>query len=281
MNNDDNLPSASSSQPVNSPVVSEQNTKKTAHSSQMQLLALARHFALLPAQHKESQPLSLNERTQAFIERHHELQQRNLEAILLAAVEKCASDQVSDRIDLDWFDRFIHLAKTVYNKTLQQLWSDILIIEMEHPGSFSFATLNCFQQLSLQEAKLFSKACQIALSTTAKHSLCLVTGSYQLGSLFSLFKPQHQFIDLSHFGLNYTDILTLEAIGLLHKQEIELTIAKEATLTLKYQDEQISIAAGKRPKFITCYKFTQAGNELYRMVHVKKDDSFIQNVSNL
>ena len=98
----------------------------------------------------------------------------------------------------------------------------ILAGEISQPGSFSTKTLKVFREMSITDAKLLAKACSLAVSDKSKRNIRIISGAYQMPSLFNFFnKLREQSIPLSQFSLNYADLLVLADNHLVFVQETE------------------------------------------------------------
>ncbi|WP_286234456.1 TIGR03899 family protein [Thalassotalea sediminis] len=278
----------SSSQPVvldvdkTSEIVSapEQSSQQSKHknqlSSQMQLLGLAKQFvidgSLLPIEKQ----MPLEDRSKKR-ERTAELRkQQNMESIIQRAIHYCADDKVTDRVDQDWFASFIELAEHISNKTMQDLWAKILAGEIAAPGSFSLKSLQAFRTMSIHEAKLFAKACSLAVSDNHRKSMRLISGASQLPGIINFFTGNRQHpINLSAFGLSYAELLTLADNHLIFIQETETPpIKKGETLTFDYNGEPFSLVSTKQNVLLSFYKFTPIGNELAQLIANKPDAKY-------
>lgn len=202
--------------------------------------------------------------------------QKNIETIMEKTFAFCANNSIDKRTDLDWFNRYITLAEDVSNKTMQDLWAKILAGELARPGSFSLKALKVFKDMSIVDAKLFAKACSLAVKDQSKKNIRIVSGSYQQPGLFNfLNKDRQRHINLSHFGLNYADILSLADNHLLYKQESESSIMTSGdTINLNYNGSPLKLSAKKANIAIQFYKFTAIGTELAQLISDKPNDEF-------
>jgi len=203
--------------------------------------------------------------------------QKNIETIMEKTFSYCASKSINKRTDLDWFNRYITLAEDVSNKTMQDLWAKILAGELYRPGSYSLKALKVFRDMSIVDAKLFAKACSLAVKDQSKQNIRIISGVYQQPGLFNIFnKDRQKHINLSHFGLNYADILSLAENHLLYQQESESNMmASGDSLNFTYNGLPLKLN-GKKPKItLEFYKFTPIGTELAHLISDKPDDDFL------
>ena len=157
--------------------------------------------------------------------------QENIEEIMVKTFTFCASKPIDKRPDLDWFNRYISLAENVSNTTMQDLWAKILAGELARPGLYSLKALKVFRDMSIVDAKLLAKACSLAVKDSSKKNIRIISGSYQQPGLLNFFNQERQqYINLSHFGLNYADILSLADNKLIFKQESESSMMKSGEI---------------------------------------------------
>jgi len=202
--------------------------------------------------------------------------QENIEEIMEKTFAFCANKSLDKRPDLDWFDRYITLAENVSNKTMQDLWAKILAGELSRPGLYSLKALKVFRDMSIVDAKLLAKACSLAVKDQSKKNIRILSGAYQQPGLLNFFnKNRQQYINLSHFGLNYADILSLADNNLIFKQESESNImASGETLTFYYNGSPLKLSCKKANIAIQFYKFTPIGTELANLITDKPNDEF-------
>lgn len=202
--------------------------------------------------------------------------QENIEAIMEKTNTFFDNKLLDKRPDFDWFNRFISLADNVSNKTMQDLWAKILAGELTHPGSYSLKALKVFRDMSISDAKLLAKACSLAVKDQNKKNIRIISGSYQQPGLFNFFnKTRQQFINLSQFGLNYADILTLADNNLIFQQESESsTLTKGETLNFYYSNMPLKLNCRSNNIALQFYKFTPIGTELANLITDKPNNTF-------
>ncbi|WP_114324846.1 TIGR03899 family protein [Candidatus Colwellia aromaticivorans] len=202
--------------------------------------------------------------------------QKNIETIVERTFDFCASKSIDKRTDLDWFNRYITLAENVSNKTMQDLWAKILAGELSRPGSYSLKALKVFRDMSIVDAKLLAKACSLAVKDQSKKNIRIISGTYQKPGLFNfLNKDRQRYINLSHFGLNYADILSLADNHLLYQQESESNMMINGEIiNFNYNGVPLKLTAKKPNIALQFYKFTPIGTELARLISDKPNDDF-------
>ncbi|WP_440874995.1 TIGR03899 family protein [Thalassotalea sp. PLHSN55] len=249
-------------------------------SSQMQLLGLAKQFSLDGQFLPPEKQIPIEDRARKRDRLNHLRHQQNLERIIQKAVGLSSDSQVPDRTDQDWFDRFLSLAESISNKTMQDLWARILAKEIASPGSFSLKALKTFRELSIQDAKLLAKVAKFTVRDKARKNLRILSGSYQTPNLFNFFSKSRQHkINLNQYGLSYSDLLNLDDNHLLFIQEAESSVlAKGEVLTFSYNGLALSLSAKKADSVLCFYKFTPVGVELMNLIGDKADEDFYQSL---
>lgn len=202
--------------------------------------------------------------------------QENIEGIMEKTFALCVKNAIDKRPDLDWFNRYITLAENVSNPKMQDLWAKILAGELSRPGLYSLKALKIFQEMSIVDAKLLAKACSLAVKDQSKKNIRILSGSYQQPGLFNFFnKDRQQLVNLSHFGLNYADILSLAENNLIFKQESESNMmAIGEPLNFYYNGLPLKLTSIKNNIAIMFYKFTPIGVELANLISDKPNDDF-------
>lgn len=237
-------------------------------SSQKQLIALAKKFSVDGALVSIEKQAPLEDRSFKRIKTNELRKQQNMEAIILAAIPYCSDSRMTNNTDQDWFNHFISLAENISNKTMQSLWAKILAGEIAQPGSFSFKTLQAFRSMSITEAKLFAKACSLALTDGRKKNIRIINGAYQVPSLFNFFnKQREQKLDLNAQGFGYADLLTLADNHLLFQQEAETApVVRKEQIQLYSSGKAVTFTAKKSNCILMFYKFTPIGTELFQLI---------------
>lgn len=94
------------------------------------------------------------ERQQVLHARH----QANIERIVQLTLDR--SDRITSitQPEADWLERFLELAEKSSNSRMQELWSRVLLMESQTPGSFSVRALKVLAELTPYEAVIFRKA---------------------------------------------------------------------------------------------------------------------------
>jgi len=265
-NNEDNLPIESGDQ-----------QKKSAESpTHKQFFKITQLFGLEAPLLPIEKQMPLEDRSSKRERLTGLRKQENIEAIMEKTFAFCANKSIDKRPDLDWFNRYITLAENVSNKTMQDLWAKILSGELSRPGLYSLKALKVFRDMSIVDAKLLAKACSLAVKDPSKKNIRIISGAYQQPGLLNFFnKDRQQHVNLSHFGLNYADILSLADNNLIYKQESESSMmASGETLNFYYNGSPLKLSSKKTNIAIQFYKFTPIGTELANLIADKPNDDF-------
>lgn len=258
-----------------------QQQKHSGTSTQNQLLNLAKHFGLDGGLKPAGKQMPIEDRSERRDRFNHLRRQQNMETIIEKSLSYCSGNASSDRADPDWFDSFIELAERVSNPTMQDLWAKILAGELTQPGMFSLKALQAFKNLSLSDAKLFGRACSLAVKDSSKKNIRIISGCYQQPGLFNMLDKQREMhVGLSQFGFSYGEVLTLADHHLLFAQETELhalNIGEE--IALKYNGQPFILKAIKNQVVLKFYKFTPVGAELAQLIADKPDEKFFSHLT--
>jgi hypothetical protein len=128
--------------------------------------------------------------------------QKRLDAIGLKAMSQFLPDAKPQELKQDWMENFISHAAKAGDEDAETLWARILAGEVNKPGSYSKRTLDVLSLMTQQEAELFVKAGQYAVSD---------------GRLIIV--PRDQSFFPPDSGLNYYSFMELAALGLFHEAE--------------------------------------------------------------
>jgi len=254
--------------------------KSTAGSStQMQLLSLAKKFALDGAMLSSEKQMPLEDRSRKRERLDQIRKQQNMEVIIQKAISYCSNDEIANRTDQDWFNSYIGLAENISSPAMQELWAKILAGEVAQPNSYSLKALKVFRSMSISDAKLLAKACALAMKDNTRKNMRLLSGCYQKPGILNFFnKNRIQHINLSHFGLSHTDLLSLADNHLAFMQESESLLHKGDTLHFSYNGLPFNLHANKSNTIIKFYKLTPIGVELAHLINDNPDEAYFAHV---
>jgi len=252
-----------------------QNKSSAGSSTQMQLLNLAKQFALDGAMKPIDKQMPLEDRSKKRERLNQIRKQQNMEGIINKALAYCPDNEIANRTDQDWFNSYINLAEEISNPVMQDLWAKILAGEVAQPNTYSLKALKVFRTMSISDAKLLAKACSLAVKDQTRKNIRILSGFYQKPGLFNFFnKNRIQNINLSHFGLNHTDLLSLADNHLVFIQESESLLNKGDPLHFTYNGLSLNLTTKKTDTIIRFYKFTPIGVELAHLINDKPDSAF-------
>ncbi len=258
-------------------IIEAKKSKSAESSASPQFLKLAKQFVIDGALLPSDKQMPIEDRANKRNRLSHLRKQQNIEHVIQKTLIYAANHDIKARTDHDWFNRYIGLAEDVSNPTMQDLWAKILSAELAKPGSFSYKALKTFRDMSIIDAKLLAKACSLALKDASKKNIRLISGVYQQPGLFNFFaKDREVKVNLSHFGLNYADLLTLAENHLIYMQESESSImSKEEALNFTFNALPFKLSARKDKVSLQFYKFTPLGTELANLITDKPNDEFL------
>jgi uncharacterized repeat protein (TIGR03899 family) len=261
----------------NLPIENEKQQKKNIESpTHKQFFKMSQLFGLEAPLLPVEKQMPLEDRCNKRARLAHLRKQENIEAIMEKTFASCEDKAIDKRPDLDWFNRYITLAENVSNKVMQDLWAKILSGELSRPGLYSLKALKVFRDMSIVDAKLLAKACSLAVKDQSKKNIRIISGSYQQPGLLNFFdKDRQQHINLSHFGLNYADILSLADNNLIFKQESESSMMTSGeSLNFYYNGSPLKLNSKKNSIALQFYKFTSIGTELANLISDKPNEDF-------
>lgn len=258
-------------------IAEDTHSNQSDTSASQQFLKLASQFAIDGALLPPEKKMPIEDR----VNKRHRLinakQQQNIEQIIQKTLGYHAKADIRSRTDNDWFSRYISLAQEVSNPTMQDLWAKILAGELLKPGSFSYKSLKIFRNMSIFDAKLFAKACSVAIQDSSKKHIRIISGAYQQPGLLNFFSKNRQVhVNLSQYGLNFANLMALAENSLLYLQESELSLSENKEhLKLNYNGISLNFIANKSNTNLQFYKFTPLGCELAQLISDKPNDDFL------
>jgi len=261
----------------NKPIIENDEQKENSESpTHKQFFNITQQFGLEAALLPIEKQMPIEDRSNRRNRLSSLRKQENIEAIMEKTLSFFANKAIDKRLDLDWFNRYITLAEGVCNKTMQDLWAKILAGEFSRPGSYSLKALKVFRDMSIVDAKLLAKACSLAVKDKSKKNIRIISGSYQQPGLLNFFnKDRQQHINLSHFGLNYADILSLADNHLIYQQESESNVMENGEkLNFSFNGSPLKLSCKKANIAIQFYKFTPIGTELANLISDKPNNDF-------
>ncbi|WP_051054233.1 DUF2806 domain-containing protein [Fibrella aestuarina] len=195
--------------------------------------------------------------------------QQNIEAVAEKAYAYLPEAVSEEPVSPDWRTRFFNHVQDVSEKDMQDLWARILATEIAKPKSASIRLLDVLSTMSREEAIVFERMCALA--------------------------TQHRFVyqmnnrDLSRFGINYSDIMLLGELKLVHSSETTVQFDQRSdTIGPNGTFEGVLIPLGNKACTITRtngsslqaiqfinHAFTKAGEELCAIINVELNQAYL------
>ena len=253
-----------------------ENVQSTDTKVSQQFFKLAKKLAVDGRLLSENIQMPIEDRTSKRLRLSQLRKQKNIENIIQKTSLYCADFEIEHRLDFDWLARFISLSEEISNASMQNLWAKILAGELTEPGSFSFKALKVFRDMSIYDAKLLATACSLSLKDPNKNNIRLVTGTYQKPGLLNLFtQHRHKYCNLSHYGLDHADLLTLSENHLIYIQESESNLLNKGdVLSFDYNGKNLKLTAKKHNVCLQFFRFTPIGVELANLIDDNCHDDF-------
>lgn len=222
--------------------------------------------------------LTLVQRAERRLQMQRERQQHNLERIMALALEYCPEHVSPQDVDPDWFQQFCELILDISNQNMQQLWAKILAGEIASPGKFALKTLLTLKRMSYKEALALQQAANLSCRPRQEPTARIYFGYIHRPSLWRLLTGRNKAVlNLSQFGLSYTQILSLVDIGLLHSSEIE-SGELPAGHQINWQYQQLSLNGSITSKNVVLqyYKYTASGAELLPLLSTQPNQQYLE-----
>lgn len=196
--------------------------------------------------------------------------QENIDAVFHLALEDLENVKAisSTKADSDWLTRFFNIVEDVSDDELRRVWGKILSQEIQLPNSYSLRTLTTISNLSKKEAELFAKI-----------------GNYIFDSKSCRFLVRSH-TDVLGGVVSYEDISLLMECGLIKEiHDLNLSYLSDNSSIQKYafvyQDLAVimEVEKGNLNIDIPIYELTTAGSEIYKILTVEKDMSYLRLVA--
>lgn len=208
--------------------------------------------------------ISIGQEIGISVQIQKEKRQANIFGVVLMAAEELGEKQVPDHdVDHDWTARFFSDVQDVTSEQLQRIWAKILSGEVETPGRTSLHTLAILKNMSQRDAEMFANASRFVLNN------------------FILLDEKHT-SHLEGFPL-YSDILHLQSYGLLSagplhtRYQLNELLQDRPCTFFPHLDMMYGILAmaNQREISIPCYLLTIAGQQLYSIMSVETNESYL------
>ena len=206
-----------------------------------------------------------------------EWQQGNINSIVRKAdgMKQPGDKQNFRNLDKDWVADYLDKCKNDSDEEMQSLWAKILAGEADKPGSFSKSTVDAVSKLSKEDALLFAYFCQFVWTIDNDNgdgrpliyseNNDVYNVSYRI---FEVVKHLDYLRLVSDSGAGgYVNMFFASAVPLVyHGVKVHLDVPKA-------KDEE------RKDWYVADMgqaKFTEAGEQLYRICEVQKNDAFFQ-----
>ncbi|MDK1311353.1 TIGR03899 family protein [Pseudoalteromonas ardens] len=205
---------------------------------------------------------------------HKELsKQRNIEKVFALAAMAVPEKVSEDPVDTDWLNQFIEAAETVSSETMQKIWANVLVQEVEGPGRFSLKSLDFLKRLTKYEADAFYKLCRYARYEPSTGQYIVLAGVKKTGIFASLFLFDNEdTIFPYHSQLDITELMNLQGIGLIYEEQlIRNGLPKGEVLEF----DGLKLTIKKKNVTPVFYSLTPLGNEIAQLIDSKVDAEYI------
>lgn len=181
-------------------------------------------------------------------------------------VQEKRNNSIDKRYSFDWFIRYYEASGNISDKEMQVLWAKILAGEIEKPSSYSLRTLDILRNISKEEAKCFIKICNASIKIESEKYVIPADQDY-----------------LSKNGIDYSDILMLEEIGLINSGSgIHINDDLESnseSIFYMYGSLIVKAIASEKTKIsLRVYPFTNVGNELATLIDRESNEENFLNL---
>ncbi len=215
----------------------------------------------------------LEDRTQERLNFQEAKKQLNIERVTAIAAEELKNEPpvTDESLDEDWTTRFFRIAEDISNEEMQALLGKILAGEVKQPKSYSLRTLELIRNLSKNEADIFMKVANFAITN---------------GNTNLLFKGKDDNKLREKYNINYSDTALLTEIGLLQPgtfvnyQLIQQSVDSQHVFTSGNIIIIVKIKANTPTVNIPTDVFSNAGNELLRLIKSDPPMDYLTSLAN-
>ncbi len=263
------------------PVSKQKVTLDNSGGNLQKLQLIATKFGINKKQSADKPGLTLEQRASRRERLKQAQKQQNLEHILEHATEYIDNSNAKSDVDPDWLYQFFEAAETIHSKPMQALWGKILAMQTARPDRFSLRAIETLKKMTYQEACTFQTACSLLLKDKSGTGGRIFTGLYRQKGIMEWFQPHKvKGLNLSKFGLNYPDLLSLIDLGLIYSSEIESSpFPKGHVLSLETMQSKLFLNVKQENTVLTYYKLTQAGRELATLIATSAKDEYFKQLA--
>ncbi|MDP9942141.1 DUF2806 domain-containing protein [Ectopseudomonas alcaliphila] len=216
--------------------------------------------------------IEINDIQQRALERfiHEEARkQSNIESITNKALPLLNTNATPQAIETDWITYFFDHCRNVSDVEMQSIWSNLLSMEANEPGTYSKRAISLISTLDKADANLFTSICSFSVSTEDDPN-------YHIPLILNFEDAIYQKNDISFFKLT-----NLESIGLLRfdpSNNFTLQVPSNEDY-FYYDNTKITITAppdAKKSIDIGCIMLTSVGQQLSRICGARPDTDFLE-----
>ncbi|RIA19913.1 uncharacterized protein DUF2806 [Ectopseudomonas oleovorans] len=216
--------------------------------------------------------IEINDIQQRALERfiHEEARkQSNIESITNKALPLLNENATPQAIEADWITYFFDHCRNISDIEMQSLWSNLLSMEANEPGTYSKRAINLISTLDKSDANLFTSICSFSVFGGDGFD-------YHIPLILNFEDTIYQ-----KLGITFFKLTNLESIGLLKFDSstnftIHTPINEEY---FYYDDSKITITAPSEAQKnieVGCIMLTAVGQQLSRICGAKPDPDFLE-----
>ena len=203
-------------------------------------------------------------------------QQHNTKSIIRKAEKmEPGGAQKFRNLEKDWVADYLDKCKNYSDEEMQSLWAKILNGKAAKPDSFSKSTVDAIAKLSKEDALMFSDFCQFAwrVGSSNGEPVPLIDDSQD-----EIYQSHRRMFDVAKH-LDYLRLISFDGIGGYIKMFFVPSIPwvyHGSKVYLDVPKEQSGERKGRHIVSVGTARFTEAGQQLYRICEVQKNDAFFQ-----
>lgn len=204
--------------------------------------------------------LSIHDRTSSRLNYQQIKKQLNLERIISLAADEFNDETLisEEPLDEDWISRFFNLAEDINSEEMKILWAKILAGEVKKPKSYSLRTLEVLKNIAKDEAELFARFSQFAISCSNDTFVLIET--------------------LKEYGIKFSELLLLEELGFITGVAGNVSFKYDSAEVIFVNGDTVLILDRKdtTEKSILVYPFTNIGKQLLSLIDVLSDIEYLK-----
>ena len=194
------------------------------------------------------------------------IEQANLEAVILKALQRLEDSAKPQDMDKDWIKNHFDKCRHISDDEMQEWWAKILAGEANNPGSYSKRAVNILGDLEQPEAQAFSSLCNFVW--------------YLSGTPVPLiYDTNHEIYTNS--GVNHTTCTYLAELGLLNYTPPIIShggVEEGAIASYHHHGITLTEITNRRGLNIGHATFTIAGIQLFGLCDTNPVEGFFEYV---